>query len=118
MAVPKCFAAHAILLQREGESDKGGGEEVVRRAMERVEATVTDPDANVLNTEEVICSSNGKATVFARTEEKEIGQEEAVARGENAQIQGRCHGIKMGSAENNEWKRFDTRRRAVLALLP
>ena len=60
------FAADAVLLRREGERGKCGGVQVGRGGSQRCsELAATNPQANVLEAEEIIGGSLGEAGIFA-----------------------------------------------------
>lgn len=78
----KCFTANPILLGCESNGDERRGKEIGDGTCEGIKAPVANPDACILQAEEVVSRCTGQAAVLlARAEKEIIGQEEAIARG-------------------------------------
>ena len=63
-AMAQSLAADTILLSGEGNRYEGGCQEVVSGTGQGVEAPLSDPDANVLEPEEIICGGSGGTAVL------------------------------------------------------
>ena len=87
-AVANGFAPNSVILGRECEGHEGSSVEFGGRAMERVEAAMADPDADVLDAEEVIGCGTWKTTVLARSKKEEVREDQAIARRREANVRG------------------------------
>ncbi len=63
LAMPQRLVPNAILLCDEGDSHKGGGQQVIGRTGEGVKKVLADPDAHMLDPEKIIDIGAGRAAV-------------------------------------------------------
>ena len=91
-AVADGFAADTVFLSGECECDKRCGEQVRVRTAQGVETAMADPETDVVNTKEVVGRRSGCTTVFARAQEEEEGNEQAIAGRGEAQRERCCGG--------------------------
>ena len=107
------FAADTVLLGREGEGCERSSLQIREGAVSNVEVAATNPQANVLETEEIVGSRLGAAGIFARALKKIKGNSETVGGGQQGDKRGRGMRELHGATHNTHGEWLDSCRRGV-----